>query len=195
MLALDKQIHLFSIDTSFFYKEHEGKIARKLSIVRRQKVRLKKLLEKCETQIQQNRIKELIKKIIEKEKEYKQNLLTELANNKEIRTLNKKLTDKNVVSMFESTLSRTLQIPENFLTTDLFIVQAFYFDILEDLILDGFIYNDEKYICFTASAGQIRTKKTVFIKEKYWLKYHDTLMCGLSIDSINAQGGVNINKF
>ena len=195
MLALDKQIHLFSIDTSFFYKEHEGKIARKLSIVRRQKVRLKKLLEKCKTQIQQNRIKELIKKIIEKEKEYKQNLLTELANNKEIRTLNKKLTDKNVVSMFESTLSRTLQIPENFLTTDLFIVQAFYFDILEDLILDGFIYNDEKYICFTASAGQIRTKKTVFIKEKYWLKYHDTLMCGLSIDSINAQGGVNINKF
>lgn len=195
MLALDKQIHLFSIDTSFFYKEHEGKIARKLSIVRRQKVRLKKLLKKSETQIQQNRIKELIKKTTEKEKEYKQNLLTELASNKELRTLNKKLTDKNVVSMFESTLSRTLQIPENFLTTDLFIVQAFYFDILEDLILDGFIYNDEKYICFTASAGQIRTKKTVFIKEKYWLKYHDTLMCGLSIDSINAQGGVNINKF
>ena len=195
-MALQKQIHLYSVDTSFFYKSNEIKIAKKLSIVRKQKKRLKKIFNECETSKQQSRVEKLISSVIKKEKEFKQNLISALENNKDIRVLNQeKLTDKCIVSMFESSLSRTLQIPENAVTTDLFIVQAFYFDVLEDLILDGFIHNGEKYICFTASAGQIRTKKTVFIKEKLWNKYHDTLMCGLSIDKINAQGGVNINKF
>ena len=195
-MALQKQIHLYSVDTSFFYNINEVKIAKKLSIVRKQKTRLKKIFNKCDTSKQQSRVKKLISKVIKKEKEYKQSLISALESNKDIRSINQeKITDKCIVSMFESTLSRTLQIPENAITTDLFIVQAFYFDVLEDLILDGFMYNDEKYICFTASAGQIRTKKTVFIKEKFWNKYHDTLMCGLSIEKINAQGGVNINKF
>jgi len=57
------------------------------------------------------------------------------------------------------------------------------------------MYGEEKYICLTASAGQIRTKKTVFIKESTLKKYQNTLMCGLTIDAINKLGGVNINKY
>ena len=71
------------------------------------------------------------------------------------------------------------------LTEDFMVVQVYYFDVIKDLIYYGFTYKGEKYIYFTSSAGQIRTKKTVFIKESVWKQYEKTIMCGLTIDSIN----------
>ncbi|MFI2856817.1 hypothetical protein ACH6EH_06725 [Paenibacillus sp. JSM ZJ436] len=102
---------------------------------------------------------------------------------------------KTQISVFESTLTRTLGIKQDELSEDIIIVQTYFFDILENLIKDGFIYQNEKYICFTASAGQIRTKKTVFIKEKVFKQHYLSLMCGLSLEKINELGGVNINKY
>ena len=61
------------------------------------------------------------------------------------------------------------------------------------MIFNGFEYQGEKYIYFTSSAGQIRTKKVVFIKESLWQKHEKTIMCGLTIDAINAKGGNNPN--
>ncbi len=55
-------------------------------------------------------------------------------------------------------------------------------------------YNGEKYKYFTSSAGQIRKKKAVFIKESVWNKIEKTIMCGLTIDKINSKGGNNVNK-
>jgi arsenate reductase-like glutaredoxin family protein len=81
------------------------------------------------------------------------------------------------------------------ISTDIIVVQTYFFEILEDIILNGFMLGDERYVCFTASAGQIRTKKTVFIKESILTAHQKSLMCGLTIDQINAKGGVNINKF
>ena len=57
------------------------------------------------------------------------------------------------------------------------------------------MYKGEKYIYFTSSAGQIRTKKTVFIKESVWKKYEKTIMCGLTIDSINKKYCKNYKGF
>ncbi|MGM1044866.1 MAG: RNA dependent RNA polymerase [Bacillota bacterium] len=102
---------------------------------------------------------------------------------------------KSVISVFESTLTRTLGIKQDQLSDDIMVIQTYFFDILRDLIYHGFIYNNEKYICFTASAGQIRTKKTVFIKESVYRKHNAALMCGLTVDKINELGGVNINKY
>ena len=73
------------------------------------------------------------------------------------------------------------------------VIQVYYYDMIKDLIYFGYEYKGEKYIYFTSSAGQIRTKKTVFIKESLWNKYEKTLMCGLTIDIINAKGGNNPN--
>jgi len=116
--------------------------------------------------------------------------------NKGVRVLNPNSFNKrNIISIFDSVLTRTIQIPEKTLTTDIIIVQTFFFDVIEDIILDGFMYNNEKYVCLTASAGQIRTKKTVFIKESVLTEYQNTLMCGLTIERINELGGVNINKY
>lgn len=128
---------------------------------------------------------------------YKDELYKSFKENKsKRRVLNKEaFHPKKVISMFDSVLTRTLGIKEKELTTDLIVIQTFFFDVLEDLILNGFLYNDEKYVCFTASAGQIRTKKTVFIKESTFLKHKDTLTCGLSTEKININGGVNINKY
>jgi len=103
--------------------------------------------------------------------------------------------EKNIISVFESTLTRTLGIGQDELSEDIIVVRTFYYDVMQDIIVNGFIHNGEKYRFFTASAGQIRTKKTVFIKESLWEQHEKTLMCGLTVDSINAQGGVNVNKF
>lgn len=116
--------------------------------------------------------------------------------NKYIRKLNPAaLNEKKIISVFESSLTRTLGIEQDELSTDIMVVKVFYFDVIQDLILNGFEYNGEKYMFFTASAGQIRTKKTVFIKESLWKQHERTLMCGLTVDDINAQGGINVNKF
>lgn len=102
--------------------------------------------------------------------------------------------DKKIISVFDSAFTRMIGAKQDELSEDFMVVQVYYFDIIKDLIYHGFTYKGEKYIYFTSSAGQIRTKKTVFIKESVWKKYEKTIMCGLTIDSINAKGGNNPNK-
>lgn len=127
------------------------------------------------------------------EKAVEQNQLLE---NKRVRQLDESaLKSKNIISVFESSLTRMLGIETDELSTDIIIVKTFYYKVTEDLILNGFESNGERYKFFTASAGQIRNKKTVFIKESLWNKFEKTLMCGLTVDKINAQGGINVNKF
>lgn len=72
-------------------------------------------------------------------------------------------------------LTRTLGMETGKLYDDFMVIRTYYFDVIEDLILNGYTFNGERYICFTASAGQIRTKKTVFIKERVWEKYQKPL--------------------
>lgn len=104
------------------------------------------------------------------------------------------VSDKNVISVFDSSFTRMIGAKQDELCEDFMVVQVYYFDVIKDLIYYGFTYKGEKYIYFTSSAGQIRTKKTVFIKESVWKKYEKTIMCGLTIDSINKKGGNNPNK-
>lgn len=107
----------------------------------------------------------------------------------------KKINLSNVVSMFDSTLSRSFNIKINELTYDIFILEIYYYDIAQDLILNGFNYNNKHYVYFSSSAGQIRTKKAVFVEEQKYEQCKLKLMCGLTIDKINKKGGMNVNKF
>lgn len=104
------------------------------------------------------------------------------------------VSEKNVISVFDSSFTRMIGAKQDELCEDFMVVQVYYFDVIKDLIYYGFTYKGEKYIYFTSSAGQIRTKKTVFVKESVWKKYEKTIMCGLTIDSINEKGGNNPNK-
>lgn len=123
------------------------------------------------------------------------NLLDIRLESHEPRQLNPEaISDKNVVTLFESALTRALGIKTNELTKDIMIVNVFFFQVFENLVRDGFMFEGEKYRFLTASAGQIRTKRAVFIKESAWNKIAMQMMCGLTIDKINELGGINPNK-
>ena len=151
------------------------------------------------------RVKELISIKNKAIKKTKNDLLQLLSNKIEsniqsngkhhIRTLKEnQVSNKNIISVFDSSFTRMIGAKQDELSEDFMVVQVYYFDVIKDLIYYGFMYKGEKYIYFTSSAGQIRTKKTVFIKESVWKKYEKTIMCGLTIDDINQKGGNNPNK-
>lgn len=106
-----------------------------------------------------------------------------------------RLNDTDVISVFDSELTRMLGVEQDELTDALLVVQVYYFDVFEDIFRYGFTFNGEKYRYYTSSAGQIRKKKAVFIKESVWQKCEKTIMCGLTMDKINEKGGCNVNKF
>lgn len=113
----------------------------------------------------------------------------------DIRVLNKEsISEKNVISLFESDFTRMIRAKKDELTEDIIVVQVYYFDVFKDIFLNGFYYKGEKYKYYTSSAGQIRKKKAVFIKESTWNKHEKTMMCGLTIEKINKKGGNNVNK-
>lgn len=105
-----------------------------------------------------------------------------------------RLHDTNVISVFDSALSRTIGIDQDDLTDALIVVQVYYYDVFKDISFYGFLYKGCKYQYFTSSAGQIRQKKAIFIKESVWNTIEKTIMCGLTIDTINQKGGNNVNK-
>ena len=140
-------------------------------------------------------LKILETKVYEKENTAKHNEENEIKKDIPLRYLRQEeLKDTNVISVFESSLTRTIGIKKDELTDALIVVQVYYFDVFKDLSFYGFMYKGEKYRYFTSSAGQIRKKKAVFIKESVWNQVEKTVMCGLTIDKINSKGGNNVNK-
>ncbi len=208
---LDSQIHLYCVNTSHFYSRRERYLHRKLLQFREEKRHLKELLCRIPQSHSDSRSSlyqqytQLIDYKAQKEKHY-QGRLSQLLNTKTLqneatqgrhhtRLLNSDmLRDTNVISMFESTLTRTIGIEKNTLSDALIVVEIYYFEIFKDILFHGFLYHGEPYRYFTSSAGQIRTKKAVFMKENLWNIYEKTLLCGLTIDRINRQGGNNVNK-
>lgn len=147
----------------------------------------------------------LLKHKREKAKQAKAKLLSllsnkaaqnELTNGKDhIRCIREdELRDNNIISVFESALTRTIKIQKDELTDALLVVQVYYFDVFKDISFYGFMYKGERYMYFTSSAGQIRKKKAMFIKESVWTGIERKIMCGLTIEKINAKGGNNVNK-
>ena len=215
-MALDRQISLFKVDTNAFLTSNEKKVytifQRYLSnIKRRYKDEKGKTIKKDNP-----RYSEYNEKINNAKNKYKEFILRSASehveknsksNIKDIRNIDNSylaykdkkgeehVNLRNVVSMFESTLSRSFNIKVDSLTYDIFIVEIYYYDIAKDLIINGFNYNNKHYVYFSSSAGQIRTKKAVFVEEQKYNECKNKLMCGLTIDHINEKGGMNVNKF
>ena len=160
-----------------------------------------RIVELCK---EHKRLQGLIDMKNKKAKETKDRLLTLLGNKVEsnkngphhIRQLREDaIRDDKVISVFDSYFTRTIGASPGEFTDDFMIVKVFYFDVLKDILFNGFVYNNERYVYFTSSAGQIRTKKCVFVKESTWNRVQRTIMCGLTVDDINDSGGANVNKF
>jgi len=218
-LALNNQIHIYSVDTSAFYNEKEKQIDKYLSTLRKLKETLSsetKFRKKDKngefknetlTKYAKYRCEKFAINHKDKYKEYYSRITSQvncckkylkyiMKQNNKIRILNSEhLIDKNVISVFESTLTRVNNMKIDELTLDMIVVQTYYYEITEQIIKNGFYLNGEKYKYLTASAGQIRVKKNVFVKESIWEQCEKTLMCGLTINKINELGGINVNKF
>lgn len=213
-MTLNKQVNIYSLDTSAFYSDFERDLAylaspllRELSLIEKKLHKLRKMM-KQEEGVTIRRISFLF--MYEEKREQLENRILFLKTNskiildwylsierKDTRKLRiDKLTPMNVVSIFESSLTRTLNMKDyEKVYDDIFIIRAYYFSILKDIVVNGFYLNGEKYRFLTASAGQIRQKKGVFIKESLYNKYEKTIMCGLSMEEVNKRGGMNVNKF
>lgn len=193
-MALSKQVHIYGIATDAFYNDKEAKVYNQLQKCRREKHTMRRIYKDGYIDKDDYKVMITMSNIVIRntKKRFKELLI----NNKDIRCLNSEyINDKNVISIFESTLTRTLGMKTNELSPSVMVIESFYFEIVEQLIKDGFYYNGNKYRYYSSSAGQIRTKKAVFITEDLWSKHSKTLMCGLTIDNINKLGGVNVNKF
>ena len=200
-MALNKQVFLYSIDTSAFYTEEENKIHQELL----QLYKLRKTIkdQKIQTNMEElNIVNDLsfwsktVNKLIADDKVNLSELLDKRLNDTTPRILNSSaIKDKNIVALFDSSLTRALNLKINELTEDLFILNVYFFQVFHSLVRDGFIFKNEKYIYLTSSAGQIRKKMGVFIKESRYKEIEMKLMCGLTVDKINEKGGINTNKF
>lgn len=196
---LDTQIHMYALDTSHFYSNHEKYLHDKIFLFTREINLLKQASTKEEN------IDIYLRHKREQRKEYKERLSLLLSNRANQNTVSfgkdhirklreDALLDHHIISVFESFLTRTIGIPENTFTDLLMTVQIYYFDVFKDLCFYGFSYHGRVYRYFTSSAGQIRKKKAVFIEDTTWTRVEKTIMCGLTVDKINANGGNNVNK-
>lgn len=206
-MNLSKQIHVYSLDTACFYDEDELRIHAKLLRLYSLRNRIKDKLERQLTKMHDDKKIRLYERHQAKAnrwiKYFKECLYDEFQNTRKrnqesgaLRKLREEcLVDRNVVSVFDSFLTRTLGCAVDRLTMDIMIIQVYFFQVAEDLIKDGCEFDGERYVLFSASAGQIRTKKFVMIKESLLNRHSKTLMCGLTIGRINERGGINANKF
>lgn len=186
--------------------EEKGIYQEELKLITKEEKDVKEYEEDIQERlIEYKRINSLIKRKTDLAKQTKEDLLKLLSNKVEenkksngkhhIRNLREnEISQSRIISIFESALTRTIGAEIDALSEDLMVLQVFYFSVLEDLIHFGYYYKGEKYIYFTSSAGQIRTKKCVFIKESVYRKYEKTFMCGLTIERINELGGNNPTK-
>jgi len=106
------------------------------------------------------------------------------------------------ISEFSSELTRAMKLERDY-TLDQIVVKWKSLDVMHQLITDGFymkILNpdgsttNKHYHFFTASAGQLRRDKLVFISDEMWEKIKKRIECGLPWDVINAHGGICTNK-
>ena len=107
------------------------------------------------------------------------------------------------ISEFSSELTRSMELQHDW-TMDQIVVKWKSLDMLHQLVIDGFYMRllnkdgsttDKHYHFFTASAGQLRRDKLVFLSDDIWEKIHERIECGLSWDVINQQGGICTNKY
>lgn len=193
-MALDKQIYCYGVDTSYFYDEEEKywhlRLLRLYSLRAKLKQKQKNNKEDVSWKLKS------CNRVLKKNKERLSEILNSKRDTDLIRELNPSLVkDKNVVNLFESDLTRSLGIKTFTLTTEIFVIDVYFFQVFKNLVKNGFTYLGEKYVFLTASAGQIRQKKAVAIKESSFKSIEQKLMCGLTIDEINERGGMNQNKF
>lgn len=206
MTLQTNQIYAIGINTNELFTEGEKVLKNKLSFITYFDVNIESLDKSIaketdnETLIKLNEIKEKkVKEFNEIKKEYKTDDIDNIAkkikkelkvaikNNTSIRQLSSHVINDKIyhVGQFESTLTRTLGIATNEFTDKIIIVETIYYEMLSQIIKNGFVLNDKKYVFAFGGAGQMREKKVVFIESESYKNAQGKLFAGLTDKMIN----------
>lgn len=184
-MALSSQIYIHSVGTDAFYDSRERYIHNLMCRLRKLRANTKDEFKKKSASRLLNRYKEILS-----------NELTKKNKDKPLRVLQPSLVnDKSVISLFESALTRACGVGVGQLTDKLFQVEFFFYQVMKDLISQGFDYNGKHYVYFSSSAGAIRKHRGMFIEEETFNRIYNKLTCGLTIEHINELGGCVVNKW
>ena len=140
--------------------------------------------------------------------QYKSKVRTLVKENGAVRPFNGNINKVKKVSTFTSTFTRAMGINEDkietgdFVFTENFIVVSvtadvdkhIQNDVMSQLITYGFTFNNKNYSYAFSGAGQIRTKKLVFVDSKVYENAQDKLYAGLTDKMINDKGGAVAGK-
>ena len=193
-MILDTLHYVYGLDTSCFNTPEEMAVERKM-------MQARNLHTQIRERIKSGKYKEphakTLKFLTERAGYYKDTLKQMYEDHKAlVRTVRPEvLTIRRQISIFDSVLTRCFGLKERQLNEEIVVIQVYFYGIAESLIRNGFYMNGNKYIFFSASAGQIRTKKFVAVREDLLNENWNRLTAGLTIAKINELGGFNVNKF
>jgi hypothetical protein len=141
--GLDKQVYIYSVDTSAFYTDEENKIhlqLLKLYIIKKSLTeKIKKLNE--HQQERKQKLTKAKKQSNERINKLKLELTSLLNEHNNVRNLRcDSLKENAIIGMFDSALTRTIGMKPNKVSTNLLVVRVYYFQILKELIEYGFTY-------------------------------------------------------
>ena len=140
-------------------------------------------------------------------------LLEEIAKNKDIRSIDRKYlyyndkegkekeNERYQIDVFEGDIVR-LALKERKeakadyqLLDEIVYMEIFHNDIMWQIIRDGILIADKKYILYSATTGQVRNTTVTLLRKDFFDNNKDALMVGLSVEYINEQGGMNTGKY
>lgn len=217
-LTIEEEVELKELK-DFFKIKKDKKSKKPKEYLTQQELEIKK---ERENERETKKILKEVRELLKDNKDYQEakknhrelnNVLKEeIKKNNHRKLLPQTLNPTNQISLFDNSLSRAMGLKIEDINLEMIIVRVYHYDVLKQLITNGFTLQRKKtinnitllidkepikYKVFTSSAGQIRTKKVIFIQEDKWKQYEKTLMCGLTIEDINnsKEHGCNINKF
>lgn len=140
-------------------------------------------------------------------------LLEEIAKNKDIRSIDRKYlyyndkegkekeNERYQIAVFEGDIVR-LALKERKeakadyqLLDEIVYIEIFHNDIMWQILKDGILIADKKYILYSATTGQVRNTTVTLLRKDFFDNNKDALMVGLSVEYINGQGGMNVGKY
>lgn len=123
-------------------------------------------------------------------------LLTEIHNNVNVRSIpDRYLNEYNEIAIFENDIVRLALSDRGIETCDyqsldeIVYLKVCHNEILWQILRDGIIIGNKEHMLFTATTGQVRNVTVTLMRKDFFEKHKGFLMVGLSIESINANGG------
>ena len=187
-MPLSSQCYIYSVGTDALYFQDEKKIHDEMSRL--------SILKNSKRHPPQKWKKKSISRLLRKKKKILSGILDSRVGHSIVRELKAEaLNTKSVIALFESSLTRACNMRSNELSECIIQIEFYFYQVMHDLIFNGFDFNGRHYVYFSSSAGSIRKHRGLFIEEKLYERIRPKLTCGLTIDDVNEKGGCVINKW